>query len=65
MPANFLPGDGDGPGSSFLIGSIHTPIFAVERDRLLRLLGSERELHAFLSDPERVVTALRDYLWTL
>lgn len=64
MPANFLP-EGDEPGSSYLIGSISTPIFSVERERLLRLLGSQEELDAYLSDPERVATALRDYLWTL
>jgi len=65
MPANFLPEDGGAPDSSFLIGSINTPIFAVERQRLLRLFDSEAELHTFLSDPERVAAALRDYLWTL
>ena len=65
MPANFLPADGSAPDSSFLIGSINTPIFAVERQRLLRLFDSEGELHAYLSDPERVAGALRDYLWTL
>lgn len=65
MPANFLPDDAEEPGSSYLIGSINTPIFAVERDRLLRLLGSEEELQVYLSDPQRVAAALRDYLWTL
>ncbi len=65
MPANFRPGDGEDLDSTFLIGSIQTPIFAVERERLLRLLDSEEELHQYLSDPERVAAALRDYLWTL
>ncbi len=65
MPANFLPDGGAEPSSDFLVGSINTPIFSVERDRLLRLLGSQEELHAYLSDPERVAAALRDYMWTL
>ena len=65
MPANFLPADGGDLDSEFLIGSIHTPIFAVERARLNRLLESEDELHAYLSDPQRVAAALRAYLWTL
>ncbi len=65
MPANFLPGEGEELDSSFLIGSIDTPIFDIDRERLLKLLGSEQALHAYLSDPERVAAALRDYLWTL
>ncbi len=65
MPANFLADSDTNLDSSFLIGSIHTPIFAVERQRLRRLFASEDELHAFLSDPRRVASALRDYIWTL
>ncbi len=65
MPASFLPGKGEELDSSFLIGSLDTPIFDVDRERLLGLLGSEQALHAYLSDPERVAAALRDYLWTL
>ena len=66
MPASFLSGEeGAELDSSFLIGSIDTPIFAVERERLRRLLGSEDALYAYLSDPERVAAALTDYLWTL
>ncbi len=65
MPASFRPDDSRELNAEFLVGSINTPIFAVERDRLLRLLGSEDELDAYLSDPERVAAALRDYLWTL
>lgn len=65
MPASFRSGPGEPLDSSYLIGSIETPIFAVERERLLRLFDSEAELHAYLSDPERVAEALRRYLWTL
>ncbi|MEM7352273.1 MAG: c-type cytochrome [Acidobacteriota bacterium] len=65
MPATFLADGEAKPDSSFLIGSISTPIFTVERQRLLRLFGSEDDLQAYLADPERVATALRDYLWTL
>ena len=65
MPSNFLTGVGANPDSSFLIGSISTPIFSPERDRLRRVFGSEDELHAYLADPEKVAMALRDYLWTL
>ncbi len=65
MPSSFLPGEGEELDSEFLIGSIHTPIFSVERERLMRLLGSKEALHEYLSDPERVAAALRDYLWSL
>ena len=66
MPPSFLAGeDGAELDSSFLIGSIDTPIFSVERDRLRRLLGSDEALYDYLSDPERVAAALTDYLWTL
>ncbi len=64
MPANFRPSAGE-LDSTFLIGSIHTPIFAVERERLRRRLGSREALEQYLSDPEQVAAALRDYLWTL
>ncbi len=65
MPANFLQGEGDELDSGFLVGSIDMPIFDVDRELLVRLLGSEEALRVYLSNPERVATALRDYLWTL
>ncbi len=65
MPANFLADSTSQADSSFLIGSINTPIFAVERQRLRRLFDSEADLHAYLSDSHRVASALRDYIWTL
>ena len=65
MPASFLPAGAGEADSSFLAGSIATPMFRPERERLLRLLAGEDELSAYLSDPERVATALRDYLWSL
>ena len=65
MPVNFLPLDGGEPASDYLIGSIDAPMFYVESVRLLALLGSEEALRAYLSDPRRVASALRAYLWTL
>ena len=65
MPATFLADGETEPDSSFLIGSISTPIFKVEQQRLLRLFETEADLHAYLADPERVAMALKDYLWTL
>lgn len=65
MPASFPIDNSTEQDASFLIGSINTPLFAIERQRLRRLFGSEADLHAFLSDPRQVAAALRDYLWTL
>ncbi len=65
MPVNFLPIDGGEPASDYLIGSIDAPMFNVEGARLLQALGSDQALRAYLSDPRRVASALREYLWTL
>lgn len=65
MPAHFKPEPDGRPDSSFLVGNIATPIFRAERDRLLRVFDSEEQLTAYLSDPERVASALRDFIWSL
>ncbi|MCP3960314.1 MAG: c-type cytochrome [bacterium] len=65
MPAVFRAAEGEPLDSSFLSGSISTPIYSPERGRLLRLFESEEDLHAYLSDPRRVAAALRDHLWTM
>lgn len=65
MPATFQADGGAELDSSFLVGSIQTPIFSPERDRLRRLFESDEALHAYLAAPEKVAAALRDHLWTL
>ncbi len=65
MPVVFPPGPDGAPDSSYLTGSLATPMFAEQHARLLRTLGSEAELEAFLQDAPRVAAALRDYLWSL
>lgn len=65
MPAVFRAAEGEELDSSYLSGSISTPIYSPERDRLRRLFESEEEMHDYLSDPRQVAVALRDHLWTM
>jgi mono/diheme cytochrome c family protein len=65
MPANFqrLP-SGEYQGPPFA-QALQAPMFSSQRAALLRQFGSEEAMIAFLGDPEKVTTALRDYVWTL
>lgn len=65
MPVSFPPDEDGRPDSSFLAGNVTTPMFRLERDRLLRVFETEDEMGAFLDDPGRVASALRDHLWSL
>ena len=64
MPTNFPKGD-DGRRTSPLAGLIDAPNFAQDRAEFARLFGSDENARQFLSSPEAVTKALRDYVWSL
>ncbi len=64
MPTNFPKGD-DGKRFSPLAAMIDAPSFAKDREEFARLLGGDQRASEFLSDPEAVARALRDYVWSV
>jgi mono/diheme cytochrome c family protein len=64
MPTNFPKGE-DGKRTSPLAGLLDAPAFAADRAEFARLLGADEAARAFLSDPEAVTRALRDYVWSI
>jgi mono/diheme cytochrome c family protein len=64
MPTNFPKGD-DGRRTSPLAGLIDAPNFAQDRAEFARLFGGDENARQFLSSPEAVTKALRDYVWSL
>ncbi len=46
-------------------GALDAPLFAEPKARMMELVGSEKELEAFLDDADAVIAALRDYVWSL
>lgn len=64
MPTNFPKGE-DGKRVSPLGGMLDAPSFAADRAEFARILGSDEEARRFLSDPDAVTKALRDYVWSL
>ncbi|HTR01582.1 MAG TPA: c-type cytochrome [Thermoanaerobaculia bacterium] len=64
MPTNF-PKNDDGHRISPLGGLIDQPTFAADRAELDKLLGSDEAVRAFLSNPDAVTRALRDYVWSI
>ncbi|MDX1643232.1 MAG: hypothetical protein R3244_02620, partial [Thermoanaerobaculia bacterium] len=64
MPANFqkMP---DGSFKSPLVNAIDAPMFARQKQELMRYFSSEEELRGYLADVDRVTAALRDHIWTL
>lgn len=65
MPVGFPRGDDGAPSSEFLAEALAIPMFRDQRERLERHFDDPAELDAYLDDPRRVATALRDYLWSL
>jgi cytochrome c2/phage shock protein A len=45
--------------------AIDSPVYAAQKQQLLRYFSSEAELKAFLSDVDKVTAALRDHIWSL
>jgi hypothetical protein len=64
MPTNFPMGE-DGKRISPLAGMFDAPAFAKEREEFGRILGGDGEARAFLSSPDLVTKALRDYVWSV
>ncbi len=64
MPTNFPKGE-DGHRTSPLGALIDAPNFAKDREEFARLFGGDAQARAFLSNPEAVTRALRDYVWSL
>jgi mono/diheme cytochrome c family protein len=64
MPTNFPKGE-DGHRTSPLAGLLDAPNFAQDRVELTRLFGTEEKAKEFLSSPEAVTKALRDYVWSI
>ena len=64
MPTNFPKGD-DGRRISPLAGLLDAPTFAKDREEFARFFGSDEGARQFLSSPDAVTKALRDYVWSL
>ena len=64
MPTNFPKAD-DGHRTSPIATVLDTPAFAKDRAEYARILGSEEKVKPFLSDPDAVTKALRDYVWSI
>ena len=64
MPTNFPKGE-DGKRTSPLGALVDAPAFAADRAEFSRMLGGDTEAKKFLSDPDAVTRALRDYVWSV
>ena len=64
MPTNFPKAD-DGRRTSPLAALVDAPAFAKDRADFARILGGDEGVKAFLSDPDAVTKALRDYVWSI
>ncbi|MGH9364113.1 MAG: c-type cytochrome, partial [Thermoanaerobaculia bacterium] len=64
MPTNFPKGD-DGHRTSPLAQLVDAPAFAKDQAEYARLLGGNDRVKPFLSDPDAVTRALRDYVWSI
>ncbi len=64
MPTNFPKGE-DGRRVSPLGALVDAPAFSADRAEFARLLGGDEPARKFLSDPDAVTKALRDYVWSI
>ena len=64
MPTNF-PKNDEGHRISPLGGLIDSPQFAKDREEFAKFLGGDEAAKQFLSNPDAVTRALRDYVWTI
>jgi hypothetical protein len=64
MPTNFPKGE-DGKRTSPIAALLDAPTFAADRAEFARLLGGDDAAKKFLSDPDAVTKALRDYVWSV
>ncbi len=64
MPTNF-PKAENGQRTSPLAALVDAPAFAKDRAEFAQLLGGDAQAKSFLSDPDAVTRALRDYVWSI
>lgn len=64
MPTNFPKGD-DGKRTSPLSMMVDAPSFAADKAEFSKILGGDEAARKFLSDPDAVTRALRDYVWSI
>jgi cbb3-type cytochrome oxidase cytochrome c subunit/predicted nucleic acid-binding Zn-ribbon protein len=64
MPTNF-PEMEPGKFMSPVAQAIDSPTYAAEKQRMMQFFSSEAELKEYLSDADKVTTALRDHIWSL
>ena len=64
MPTNFPKSD-TGQRTSPLAALVDAPAFAKDRAEFAQLLGGDERVKTFLSDPDAVTRALRDYVWSI
>jgi hypothetical protein len=64
MP-NFFPEVKPGELMSPVPAMLNAPVFAGQKQQLLRYFASEAEMNAWLGDVQKVTTALRDHIWAI
>lgn len=64
MP-NFFPEVKPGELMSPVPAMLNAPVFAGQKQQLLRYFASEAEMNAWLADVQKVTTALRDHIWAI
>jgi cytochrome c2/tetratricopeptide (TPR) repeat protein len=64
MP-NFFPEVKPGEYMSPVPAMLNAPTFAAQKQQLLRFFGSEAEMNAYLSDVNKMTSALRDHIWSI
>jgi cbb3-type cytochrome oxidase cytochrome c subunit len=64
MPTNFPLGE-DGRRISPLAGMLDAPSFTKDREEFAGILGGDTQAKTFLSSPDAVTRALRDYVWSV
>jgi cytochrome c2 len=64
MP-NFFSRDASGKLISPVPFQLASPTFTAQKQQLLRYFSSEAEMNAWLSDADKVSTALRDHIWAI
>jgi hypothetical protein len=64
MP-NFFPEVKPGELMSPVPAMLNAPVFAGQKQQILRHFASEAEMNAWLGDVQKVTTALRDHIWAI
>ncbi len=64
MP-NFFPETKPGEFMSPVPPMLNSPMFAGQKQQILKYFSSEAEMNAYLNDVQNVTTALRDHIWAI